>query len=37
MFELLWPVNEETEVTTFTTRIYLYELPVLDDGEEIAV
>lgn len=38
MFELLRPVKEETEVTTeFTTRIYLYELPVLDDGEEIAV
>lgn len=37
-FELLRSVKEETEVTTeFTTRIYLYELPVLDDVEEIAV
>jgi hypothetical protein len=37
MFELSSPVKEETEVTTeFTTRIYLYELPVWDDAEEIA-
>jgi hypothetical protein len=35
-FYLVWAVG--TEVTTeFSTRIYLYELPVIEDKEEIAV
>src|SRR5579859_3822676 len=37
-FELLRAMQWETDVSTeFTTRIYLYELPVFEDDQEIAV
>jgi hypothetical protein len=37
MFELLQAVKDETGTTGLSTRIYLYELPVIDDEEDIAV
>jgi hypothetical protein len=37
-FELLRAMTEGTDVSTeFSTRIYLYELPVFEDDQEIAV
>jgi len=37
-FELLRAMKGETDVSTeFSTRIYLYELPVFEDDQEIAV
>lgn len=38
IFELLQAARNERDVTTeFSTRIYLYELPVLEDDKPIAV
>jgi hypothetical protein len=36
-FELLQAAKNETDMTEFSTRIYLYELPVIDDEKDIAV
>ena len=37
VFELLQAAKNETDMTEFSTRIYLYELPVIDDEKDIAV
>jgi hypothetical protein len=37
IFELLQAAKDETDMTGFSTRIDLYELPVMDDEKDIAV